>query len=177
MRKTALLIAMFSVLSASLSVSAADKMKPGLWSMTMKSDAMKNMPKMSPEQMEQMKKMGVNLPQMQDGGMVMKVCITKEMAERDQPLQTGHNDSGCQMKDFNRSGNGYTVDIVCDNANLKGTGTAKGTFAGAESFTSTYDFKGTAHGQPVNQHHDTSGKWLSADCGDVKPVGDVAKKK
>ena len=57
MRKTVLLIAMFSMYTCVTAASAADRMKPGLWSMTIKSDAMKNMPKMSPDQMEAMRKM------------------------------------------------------------------------------------------------------------------------
>jgi hypothetical protein len=151
---------------------AAGQMKPGLWEMSMKSDAFKAMPKMSAQQMEQMRKMGVNMPQVQDGAMVTKVCITKEMAEREQPPME-HNGLGCQPKNFQRSGNAYSGDIVCDGATMKGTGKVKGVFAGDAGFTSTYDFKGTAHGQPVSQHSETSGKWLAADCGSVKPVAEM----
>ncbi|QAU35420.1 DUF3617 domain-containing protein [Janthinobacterium sp. 17J80-10] len=148
---------------------AAETMKPGLWEMSMKSDAFKNMPKMSAEQMAQMRKMGVNVPQMQDGAMVSRVCITKEMAEREQ-APMGRHDRGCQARNFQRSGNAYSSDIVCDGPDMKGTGKVKGTFAGDTGFTSTYDFKGTAHGRPVDNHHESSGKWLAADCGAVKPV-------
>jgi hypothetical protein len=176
MRKTTFSIVMFSMLSVSVAVSAADQMKPGLWAMTMKSDAMKNMPKMSPEQMEQMRKMGVKMPQMQDGGMMVKVCMTKEMVERDQPPM-GQNESGCQLKNFNRSGNTYSAEMLCDGPNMKGTGTIKGMHSGRESLSSTYDFKGTVQGQPVDTHHETSGKWLGSDCGDVKPVSEHSPKK
>ena len=68
-----------------VAVSAAGPMKPGLWEMTMKSDAMKNMPKITPAQMQQMRKMGIKMPQMQDGGMVTRVCISNEMAAFEQP--------------------------------------------------------------------------------------------
>lgn len=151
------------------SASAADKIKPGLWEMTMKSDMMKNMPKIPPEQMEQMRKMGINLPDMRDGGMVTKVCITKEMAAQDHPPMMDAKDSGCQSKNYQRSGGSFSVDIVCDGAHMKGEGKAKGNFSGGDSFNSTYDFKGSVEGRPVTQHHETSGKWLAADCGDVKP--------
>jgi hypothetical protein len=174
MRKTGWL-----VLSLALTASfafAQDKLKPGLWEMTMKSDAMKNMPKISPEQMEQMRKMGVHVPQMQDGGMVTKVCITKEMAEREQMPMT-QNESDCQTKNYQRSGNTYSVDVVCNGPDLKGNGKMKGKMNGSESFSSTYDFKGTAHGQPINQKHENSGKWLSTDCGNVKPMAETPVKK
>ena len=175
MRKTAIALPMLILIATAATVWAAGPMKAGLWEMTTRSDAMKGVPKMSPEQMEQMKKMGVNMPQMKEGGMVMKVCISKEMAERDQP-PTGHNESGCESKNFRRQGNGYSMDIVCDNAHMKGTGTVKGTYSGSEGFTSVSDFKGTAQGRPVNTHSESSGKWLGASCGDVKPMGAMMKK-
>ncbi len=154
----------------------AQQMKPGLWEMTTKTDAMASMPAMSPEQIELMRKMGIAIPQSQPGGLVTKVCITKEMAERDQPPAM-QNDSGCQSKNHQRTGNTYSMDIVCTGASMKGEGKAKGTFTGNDRFTSTYDFKGTMDGRPVTQHHASSGRWLAAECGDVKPVGEAPPKK
>jgi hypothetical protein len=153
------------------------QIKPGLWEMTMKSDAMKNMPAIPPEQLEQMRKMGIAIPKMQDGNISSKVCITREMAERDQLPQTGQDESGCQSKNYRRSGSSYTVDVVCNGPLMKGEGKIKGKFSGNESFSSTYDFNGVAHGQSINQHHETSGKWLSADCGSVKPIAGQNQKK
>ena len=175
MQKTAIALTMLALITSAATVWAAGPMKAGLWEMTTKSDAMKSMPKMSPEQMEQMKKMGVSIPQMKEGGMVVKVCISKEMAERDQPPM-GNSESGCESKNFKRQGNGYSLDIVCDNAHMKGTGTVKGTYSSDKGFTSVNDFKGTAQGHPVNSHSETSGKWLGASCGDVKPMGSMTKK-
>ncbi|MES2073535.1 MAG: DUF3617 domain-containing protein [Pseudomonadota bacterium] len=161
---------------------AAGNIKPGLWEMTMQMDPaqaemMAKMPKLSPEQIEQMNKMGVKMPQMQGGAMVHKVCLTKEMVERERPPVMQKEQSMCQPKNFSKNSSGYTVDIVCDGPDLKGTGTAKGTFTSTESFTSVYDFKGTARNKPVSQHHESSGKWLGADCGDVKPMMEPAAKK
>lgn len=167
---------LFSALCCSASAWAVDTLKPGLWEMTVKSDAMKALPKMTPEQMEQMRKRGVNMPLMQDGGMLMKICVTKEMAERKLPPQAGQAGSECKSKNFQRTGSTYSIDIVCDGPNMKGEGKGQGTFAGNDHFKSTYDFKGTAHGKPVAQHQETSGKWVGAVCGDVKPVGNAARK-
>jgi hypothetical protein len=174
MRQTAIAVSLLFLASASSSALAAGWMKAGLWEMSTKTDAMRQMPKLTPEQEAQMKKMGVTMPAMKDGAMVTKVCISKEMAERDHP-PTGQNQSGCESKNFQRSGSSYSVDVVCDNANMKGTGSVKGTMSG-DTFTSTYDFKGTARGQPINSHHESSGKYLGADCGDIKPMADMAKK-
>jgi hypothetical protein len=174
MRILTILLLLGTTALASIPASAAEQMKPGLWEMTMKSDATANMPKMTPEQMEQMRRMGITMPQTQDGAIVTKVCVTKQMAERNQP--PGMEDSGCQSKNYRRAGNTYTVDIVCTGPTMKGEGKARGTFSGNESFTSTYDFKGTMNGQPVTQHHDSSGKWLSANCGNVKPAAETPRR-
>jgi hypothetical protein len=172
MKPTTLATILLCCSSAAL---AAGPMKAGLWEMSIKSDAMKNMPKITPEQMQQMKQMGINVPQMQDGGMVTKVCISKEMAERDQPPEMNRKESGCEARNYQRSGSSYSVDIICDGPSMKGQGKAQGTFSGSDSFTSTYDFKGTAHGHPVDQHHESKGKWLSADCGNVAPLDSMGK--
>jgi hypothetical protein len=175
MRKIAISILTLAMLGSPAVVFAAGKLKPGLWEMSMKSDAMKNMPKIPPAQMEQMKKMGVPVPQA-DGVIKHKVCISKEMAEREDPYME-RQESGCQMKNHQKTGNSYVVDMVCDGPNLKGTGKVKGTYASNESFNSSYSFKGTAHGQPVDHNSESNGKWLGADCGTVKPMDSVAKKK
>ncbi|MFZ6758521.1 DUF3617 domain-containing protein [Undibacterium sp. Ji50W] len=146
---------------------AADKMKPGLWELTIKSDAMKAMPKIPPEQMEKMKQMGIKMPDMQNGAMVQKVCFTKEMVDQDKP-PSGGREQQCQNKDFSRSGNSYTSEIVCDMPEMKGTGNVKGSFT-PDSLTSVYDFKGVSHGKPFSHHTETTGKWMGSDCGDVKP--------
>src|SRR5438105_11221397 len=122
-----------------LLVSAAGMMKPGLWEMTLKSDQMKQMPKIPPEQLERMRKMGVELPtQSGDGSFVHRVCITKEMAERDRPPM-GREQSDCKVKNQSRNGSSYQAELVCDGENMKGTGTMNGTFSG-DTYHSTFDF-------------------------------------
>ena len=155
---------------------AAGKMKAGLWEMSIKSDAMKAMPQMSPEQMEQMKKMGINVPMMEDGVMKTKVCISKEMAEQDPATMAHQNHSNCAPKNVVQNGNEYSMDLICDGPDLKGVGIVKGNFNGSDTVHSSYDFKGTSHNRPVNHHTETTGKLLSSDCGDVKPAGIFPKK-
>jgi hypothetical protein len=175
MHKSILLTVMFSVLFVSGSVSAADKMKPGLWSMTIKSDSMKNRPKIPAEQMEQMRKMGVNIPKMQEDGMELKLCMTKEMVSRDQPPM-GQNKSGCNLAEFKRNGNTYFAKVVCDSPNMKGISTIKGSHSGLENFSWISDFKGTVRDHTMNTHQEATGKWLGPDCGDVKPISEHSQK-
>ena len=98
MRRAALSMLVFLMLSGSAAVLAAGQTKPGLWEMTIKSDAMKNRPKIPPEQLEKMRQMGINMPQMQDGSMVTKVCISKEMAERDELYVTFDGQAGYELE-------------------------------------------------------------------------------
>ena len=158
---------------------AAEQMKPGLWLVSIKSDAMKNNPQMqhmTPQQMESMRKMGVNVKQMQDGIIETKVCMTKEMVERDHPPM-GNNQKDCHIDKFERSGSSYTAKMVCDGTNMQGTAIIKGKHSGLENYSWTSDFKGTARGHKIDSHQEANGKWLGSDCGDVKPVTDYLKKK
>ncbi|HTD06098.1 DUF3617 domain-containing protein [Undibacterium sp.] len=175
-------ILLLPLLLAAAASHAAGNIKPGLWEVKMEIDPAQaqmiaKMPKLSPEQIEQMNKMGVKMPQIQGSAMVQKVCLTKEMVERDQPPVMPKEQSMCQLKNFSKNSSGYSMDIVCDSPDFKGTGTTRGTFVNAENFTSVYDFKGTARSMPISQHHESSGKWLGADCGEIKPMPDPTAKK
>ncbi len=173
-------IRLLSLLSGLLFVGnsyAAEKMKSGLWEMTMQSDAIKSMPKIPQEQLEQMKKMGIKMPVMENGAMVQQICVTKEMAAQDQPLLAQKEQSACQPRNLVQSGSTYSMDLICDSPELKGTGKVKGSYNGNDSLRSSYDFKGTSYERPVSQHMETTGKWLSSNCGEVKPVADWQKKK
>lgn len=172
MNKTAFSLSLCLLLSAA-EVWGAGQMKPGLWEITVKSDAFKNMPQIPAEQLKKMREMGIEMPQMRDGGMVTQACITEEMAQRDQPLEMNLRETGCRSQNAQRNGDRYAADIVCDGPLMRGKGIIKGMLSGAERFISTYDFKGSVHGQAVEQHHESEGKWLSADCGSVKPMTEM----
>ncbi len=174
MRRMSLLaMSLLVVLELSPAAHAADTMKPGLWEVVIKSDMTQQMPDIPPAQLEQMRKMGIEMPAKRDGGIVQRLCMTKEMVERNQTPGAGREQHDCKVGKQSRSGNSYRTEVVCDGANMKGTGVIKGTLNGSEKFSSTYDFMGTMRGQPLNQHHESSGKWISADCGNVKPLGEA----
>lgn len=158
-------------------VHAAGKLKPGLWEMSIKSDAMKSMPKIPPEQLEKLKQLGIAMPKTEsDGSMVQKVCISKEMAEREPHQISQRPDQSCKTENMKQDGNSYSLDLICDGPNMKGKGTVKGSYDNNESFRSSYDFQGVARNRPISNHVQTTGKWLSADCGNVKPISDFQKK-
>ncbi|MET3120219.1 hypothetical protein AAKU64_004467 [Undibacterium sp. GrIS 1.8] len=177
MRSTIQLISLsLCALSLVSNAEAAGKSKAGLWEVTIQSDAMKNMPTIPPEQLEKLKQMGIKIPNMQNGGMTTQMCITKEMADRDQPPVNFKDQSGCQSKNIQKNGNTWSMDLVCDKPEMKGSGKVTGTYLGDDSVQSVFDFKGIANDKPINMHSETKSKWLSADCGDIKPL-DLPKNK
>jgi len=98
----------------------------------------------------------------------MKVCITPEQAARE-PFTSGQGN--CQQLSQERSGKTTKIKFSCtreDGASMTGEG----------QFTLLSDKEHTGHmvmdgvgrkGQPAHMEIDQAGRWLGADCGDVKP--------
>ncbi|MGH8456569.1 MAG: DUF3617 domain-containing protein, partial [Stenotrophobium sp.] len=147
-----------------LSASAAG-LKAGQWEVTTTMDMGKHAPKMpqlTPEQMTQMKQMGMKMPSFSGGAITTKICVSPEEAASGQPPIHQSEDSGCKPKDFKHSGNHTTGEIVCD-GEMKGTGEVDVT-QGDETYTSKFHFKGISHGQPVDMNNTSTGHWLQASC-------------
>ena len=148
---------------------AAANMEAGLWEVTTQSSTAKSLPQIPPAQIEQMRKMGIDLSKLQSGVITNKVCISKEMAAKNELPKTVDKESGCEIKNQVQHGDTYTMDMVCD-GRMKGKGVMTTVFSGKKSFSSRTQFQGNVSGLPINDESNTSGKWLSADCGSVKPI-------
>jgi hypothetical protein len=167
-----------TLLAAASFAAAAQSMKPGLWEIHNKSDnpqmatgmaeMQKQMAQMPPEQRKQMEAMlaqrGVKMAGGADGAMVMQVCMTKEMVERnDVPMQ-----DGCRMTKQERSGNTLKMAFACTNPPSSGEGQV--TFNGSEAYASRMTMRSMEQGRTDTITMEGAGKWLKADCGSVKPV-------
>ncbi|HEX2545609.1 MAG TPA: DUF3617 domain-containing protein [Ramlibacter sp.] len=171
------------LLAAALSLAglpaAAQTLKPGLWEINNKmggnaemnaamAEMHKSMAAMSPADRKQMEAMmaqnGVKMVQPgAGGGMAVQMCMTREMVERnDVPMQ-----DGCRMTQNTRSGNTMKMAFTCTNPPSSGEGTF--TFQGSEAYTSKMTIKTVSGGKTETTTMDTTGKWLKADCGNVKP--------
>ncbi len=172
MRKTtavpALLCLLFVAACGKAGPVTSSPMKAGLWQVTMKSDAMKNVPKISSAQAAQMRKMGMEVPDMENGGMKTKVCYTQAMLS--QNSVPGQQNSECKTQGLKQSGDTFSAETVCNGPNMKGTGTASGTMTPTR-FEVQSTFTGTLGGQTVTQRSQVSGTFISDDCGKVKPLG------
>jgi hypothetical protein len=175
----------FTLLISALVFSAAahaQSTKPGLWEINQKVGGNAEMDKamaqmqqqmagMSPAEKKMMQdmmaKQGMAMPTpAAGGGMAMKVCITPEMAaKQDMPVQA---EGDCTTTITSRSGNTLKMNFVCKNPPSSGEGTY--TFSGDSAYTMKMLMKSTHQGKPVSTTLDGQGKWLSASCGAVKPM-------
>jgi hypothetical protein len=96
----------------------------------------------------------------------VKVCITPEMAARQElPTQT---EGDCKIQLGARTGNTMKMSFTCTNPPSSGEGTY--TFRGNTGYDMAMRVKTTHEGKPMNVTMDGTGRWLSADCGKVRPV-------
>jgi hypothetical protein len=175
------LVAAFALTAACLPL-AAQTLKPGLWQVTNKmsgnpeldkamAEMQKQMASMPPEQRKQMEAMmaqqGVRMvPGAQGGAMAVQICMTKEMVERhEMPVQ---QQGDCKTTVNQRSGSTMKMAFTCTNPPSSGEGTF--TYQGSEGYTSQMTMKTTEKGKTETMTMDGTGKWLSADCGTVKPM-------
>jgi hypothetical protein len=174
-------------LAALAGAAGAQTMKPGLWEITNKmqsgsgqmerqmAQAQQQMANLPPDQRKMMEEMmarqGVKLGTAAGGGMTMKVCMTKEMVERNEMPSQQRGD--CKTTSQSRSGNTMKMAFACTNPPSSGEG--QFTFNGSEGYTMKMAVNTTVQGKPETMNMDATGKWLGADCGEVKPVN-VPKK-
>ena len=170
---------------ATVTSAAAQTMKPGLWEITNKmggsgdtgakmaaaqAEMQKQMAAMPPEQRKQMEKMmaqqGVNMAPGAAGGMAVRVCITKEMAARNEtPAQT---QGDCKQEQMQKSGNTTKFKFTCTKP--PSTGEGEVTQHNPESYTMKMKMTSEAKGKPEQMTMDAQGKWVANDCGSVKPI-------
>jgi hypothetical protein len=158
----------------------AQSLKPGLWQITHQTqgsgdmaqamaDMQKQMANMPPEQrklvQQHMARQGAQVGAAPaGGGMAIKMCMTPEMAQRGQvPSQRGDCSTTAQA----RSGNTTKVAFACTNPPSKGEGEV--TFESPEAYTSKITVTTTMQGKPQQVTMTSHGRWLTADCGSVKP--------
>ena len=161
--------------------SAQQKMRPGLWehSVNMKSQSgqmeaamaemQKSLASMPPEQRKQMEQMmaqqGVG---MGPKGQTVKVCITKEQADLDNVPQQ----EGCTQKVQRVDASTMKVAFSCKGGQGQPPSSGEGTITmqGPTAYTGQFKFKTQNQGKPEQIDMAQSGKWLSDNCGAIKPV-------
>jgi hypothetical protein len=177
-----------TLLLAGLAAGAAhaQNMKPGLWEFkqtpqldparqAQMEQAQKAMASMPAEQRQMMEKMmasrGVNIS-MAGGAITIKTCVTKEQAERNMaPV----NHQGNCTQDIKRSGSTIQTHFVCTDPASEGDAII--TLRGNEGFTNDVTVRHQRQGKTEVTKVSGEGRWLGADCGDVKPMQSAAQPK
>jgi hypothetical protein len=148
--------------------------KPGLWEVHVDrtidgqkapgmEERFKNMPPERRQQMEEMMKArGID-----QSGNVMKVCHTKETLDRS---RFSNAMPDCKTTFGQSSGSVWKGHTTCARMHLESDTEIK--FTGSKSYTSKTSSVSEIGGRTRKSEIVTSGKWLSADCGDVKPLQD-----
>ncbi len=175
------LVAAVALLSGALA-HAQPHMRPGLWEETVnvKSDdaqanaAMAQMKErlanMPPEQRAMMEKMmashGIGM-----GGApnAMRICVTKEQAARGFNPEQNSRDH-CTRSNVNTSGHVVSFDFACKSENSSVTGHGTFTDMGDSAFAAHTVADTVTPKRTMHLDSDIQGHFVSADCGDVKPV-------
>jgi hypothetical protein len=167
----------FSVLAVQPALAQA--FKPGLWeannkvgagnarlqeAMAMMQQQMAGMPPERRKQIEDMMaKQGVSIG---SDGVVVKMCITPEMAAQQQlPIQQQGN---CTYQRSPMVGNTLKFAFTCTNP--QGSGDGSVTFSSPTAYTSSMRVTSSATGSPEAVDIQSTGRWLGSSCGSVKPL-------
>ena len=172
---------LLAALTLGLGFSAgAQTLKPGLWEISNKTkssnpqtekamaDMQKQLASMPADQRKMMEdmmaKQGIGMST--DGAaMVVKICLTPEMVERNElPAQQGQ----CQHTMSPKIGNVIKMSFKCTQPPSSGHGQM--TFETPQSYTTNMVVDSMVGGKPEQMTMDSRGKWLSADCGNVRPI-------
>ncbi|MES2317280.1 MAG: DUF3617 domain-containing protein [Pseudomonadota bacterium] len=126
------------------------------------------MEKMPPEQRKAMEGMMKKLGQgsmLDKDGMTLKVCVTPDMAAQNQLTQ--HQRANCTNTRSPVVGGMMKVSYACTKPDSTGEGTVS--FTGDTGYTMNMTMHITAGGRNQTTSMSSKGKWLSSNCGDVKP--------
>jgi hypothetical protein len=161
---------------------AAQGIKPGLWEVNhivatgnpeldmALAAVQQQIAGMAPEQRqridEMMGKRGLSVSAGAGGGIVAKMCVTKEMAAQNQvPMQQAGD---CTEQRSPIVGNRMKVGFNCTHPQASGEGVV--TFSGDSAYSVKMNISSSARGKPETVSVDASGKWLGADCGALQPA-------
>jgi len=153
--------------------SSKPPIKPGLWEIKRSSSELDG--KKTPDVGETLQSLPPQLrervaAQMRSRGIDMvdsktsKMCVSAEILSNDTWLS---GRQGCKTSFLSRTSSVWKWRSTCD----KPPSTAEGEtrFKGDNSYTSVIDIKMVQDNQNHNAHMEMQGKWLGADCGDLKP--------
>lgn len=167
---------------------AAPPIKPGLWEITTTSqqidgqampdigaqmaEQLKAMPPAMRKQIEaQMKSSGVQMAPGQGGGTAVRTCVSKESLEQNRWQGT---QGDCRNQVTERSGKTWKWKVSCTQPPSQGEGST--TFVSPEAYTNDMRMTMSGQGKPQTMTMKHTARWVSSDCGGLKPIAPPAAK-
>ena len=141
---------------------AAGHGRAGLWDITT-SVNMPNMPQVTPEQMAQMKRAGVNMTGANT--FTAQHCVSPQEAAMDRP-PVAQAQQGCTMSDYKLNGGTMSADMVCTGEHAA-SGHLNVTYDSDTHYSGSVQMTAMQDGQTMSMTNTFDGKWVSADCGSV----------
>jgi hypothetical protein len=138
----------------------------GLWTVT-STMQMSNMPQIPPEALAMIKARHMPVPGSGEPATV-QMCMTQEQVNADKPLPMSNRDERCDTKVLNQTGSQVEAQITC-HGHMEGVGHLKMSWRGTDHYDSDYSFKGIMEGRPQEISTHSTGDFVKADCGSVKP--------
>jgi hypothetical protein len=146
---------------------AAIAQRPGLWTVSV--SFTQGLPELDPELIEQMRMMGLEVPDREAQVQTQDVCLTPDQVKRDRLPDIHDPGTGCTARNLVRVGDRATGTVECD-GHLRGNGRAQVTLGDPHNFSGNATFQGqTVEGFPLFINGVLSGRWKSDDCGSVEP--------
>jgi Protein of unknown function (DUF3617) len=160
------------------SVAAQPLLKSGLWEISSQTtlngkamptmqDTMKNVPPEQRKQMEAMlAKQGLSVGA--GGSAAVKVCMTPEHV-RQGALTQPQGAQNCNQQAMQQIGSTLKYSFVCNQPKAQGEGIATWNSDNTQ-FTNKVKMRSERNGKMHETEMDGAGKWLGADCGQIKPL-------
>jgi hypothetical protein len=120
---------------------------------------------------EAMKARGLSMP---DANGATKACLTKELFESGAWQQLA-SDTGCTTNFSAQSANTWKWHTSC--TTMKSESDGETVFNNAESYKTKVTTTSTVMGKTKTTTRMLQGKWISAGCGDIKPLTPPAVRK
>ncbi|MCX8049872.1 MAG: DUF3617 domain-containing protein [Methylohalobius sp.] len=155
----------------------AQTVRPGLWEVTTKFPDHPELERVRAEAVQRFKELPLEARRViqeamrergvhTDDGMTSRVCISREMAERAElPVRS---EAGCTSVIAGRTAKTMKVKFTCVDPPSSGEGVV--TFQGPERYTMRLVTENGIDGQRQPFVIEAAGRWLSAECGGLKPL-------
>lgn len=168
-----------AILALPCAASRAQGIRPGLWEVRQQpqldpaqkaqmDEARQQMAALPPDQRKMMESVmaqrGMSVDITGGGGATMKICVTPEQAQRDAPPV---NDSADCKHTLQRDGKVLHTRFECTKPPSHGEGDI--TLNSPEAYSMKMRVTTQRDGRPQTMSMNGEGRWLAAECGDIKP--------